>query len=55
MGGYAPQLVHPQTAWGIWIVRNVFWLVAKSSVWKLFDPGESGGMELPAYAKLDDA
>ena len=26
LGGYAPYLANPETAWGIWLLRTVFWL-----------------------------
>lgn len=28
LGGYMPYLLNPQTNWGIWTVRSLFWLLA---------------------------
>ncbi|KAK4629301.1 Monooxygenase CTB7 [Fulvia fulva] len=50
LGGRAPELVNPQSEWGIWIVRTLFWFVSVTGVWRWFNFGnETIKVEIPEY------
>ncbi|KFA72634.1 hypothetical protein S40288_03395 [Stachybotrys chartarum IBT 40288] len=34
LGGYAPKLVNPDSAWGIWVQRSLFWCISNSGLSK---------------------
>lgn len=36
LGGYAPNLIHPASTWGIWVLRSFFCFIAWTRLWKLF-------------------
>lgn len=44
-----PQMVFPQTAWGLWLRDSALWFVSKTKMYKLFQ-GDSGmNWNLPCY------
>ncbi|KAF2735249.1 oxidoreductase [Polyplosphaeria fusca] len=49
LGGRAPQLFNPATAWGIWVLRTLFRFIAWTGLWKLFNIAEPQAFELPEY------
>ncbi|CAK4033776.1 related to 2-polyprenyl-6-methoxyphenol hydroxylase and related FAD-dependent oxidoreductases [Lecanosticta acicola] len=49
LSGQAPKLLNPQTAWGIWILRTIFWFVAWSGVWKYASISPQATIDLPEY------
>lgn len=50
LGGYAPNLINPKTSWGIYVLRTVFWLIARSGLWKILDVTAQGDKyALPDY------
>jgi len=44
-----PQIVFPQTAWGLRILRSLFWFVSKTKISKLMQGEEDVSWELPEY------
>ncbi|PSK53767.1 Ubiquinone biosynthesis monooxygenase COQ6, mitochondrial [Elsinoe australis] len=49
LGGISPKLINPESGWGIWLLRTVFAFFVWTGIWKLADPGEPEGIELPDY------
>jgi len=60
LGGRAPFLVHPKTAWGVWMLRAFFSLIAWSGLWKLFEGKDLRPKDykfpdwMPVYAHYED-
>ncbi len=44
-----PQLVFPQTAWGLWLRDSLLWVVSKTKLYKLFQGGSGIDWKLPPY------
>jgi len=50
LAGYLPALGNPQSAWGVGVLRWVFWAVAWSGVWKLVSIKQGDDkFEVPEY------
>ena len=50
LAGYLPALGNPQTWLGVWLLRLVFWAIARSGVWKLISIKQGDDkFELPEY------
>ena len=59
LGGRAPQLFNPETAWGIWVLQTTFWLIAKAFTivnWARSGKsiGRGGGADHPFDLEMDD-
>ncbi|KAK4502736.1 hypothetical protein PRZ48_006162 [Zasmidium cellare] len=51
LGGYAPNLLNPYTSWGIYVLRTIFWFIARTGLWKILDISPQGKtFELPEYS-----
>ena len=48
-----PQLVFPQTAWGLWLRDCLLWVVSKTKLYKLFQGGSGIDWKLPPYDWAD--
>lgn len=46
--GY-PQMLFPQSAWGIWVRNAILWLASKTKVHKLFQGDSENSWKLPSY------
>ncbi|KAH8649817.1 hypothetical protein BX600DRAFT_517055 [Xylariales sp. PMI_506] len=44
-----PQLVFPQSAWGIWLRNAILWVASKTKVHKLFQDDSENNWTLPPY------
>ncbi|KAI9753407.1 MAG: hypothetical protein M4579_005179 [Chaenotheca gracillima] len=56
MDGLTPKLLNPESAWGLWVLRNIVWIVANSGVLRLgafvrwlTARGEERRIQLPDY------
>ena len=50
LAGYLPAIGNPQSAFGVRVLRWVFWAIAWSGVWKLFSLKKGDdNLELPEY------
>lgn len=47
LGGYLPLLVNPDTAWGVWILRNVFSIAGWLQPWKYLPVLQKSSYDLP--------
>ena len=48
-----PQLVFPQTVWGLWLRDSALWIVSKTKLYRLFQ-GDSGiDWKMPSYDWVD--
>ena len=50
LGGKAPDLINPQTGWGVWLLRLLLEIVSLSRIWKLFGSPKPEEFALPDYA-----
>lgn len=44
-----PQLVFPQTAWGLWLRNSALWFVSKTKMYKLFQGDSEIDWKMPLY------
>ncbi|KAL8792091.1 MAG: hypothetical protein Q9195_005346 [Heterodermia aff. obscurata] len=49
LGGRAPNVLNPQTSWGIWFLQTALWLVAFTRIWKLIPDIGNEKFPLPEY------
>lgn len=49
LGGLAPRLANPSAAWGIGLLRYIFWLVSWTGVWRYISIGQDKKYVLPSY------
>lgn len=44
-----PQVVFPQTSWGLWLRDSALWFISKTRMYKFFQGGSGINWKLPCY------